>query len=62
MAWIGKTFRYILNINTIWGLMIIVSLIAAVIQHYAPTTSWIPADRLQPGDNQVEIIIPDVSS
>lgn len=59
MAWIGKTFRYILNINTIWGLMIIISLIAAVVQHFTPTTSWVPLDRLQPGENQVEITLTD---
>jgi len=59
MAWLGKTFRYILNINTIWGLMILVSLLAAGIQHYVPTTSWIPLERLQPGDNQVVIKLTD---
>ena len=29
---IGKAFRYILNTNTIWGLMILVSLAAAILQ------------------------------
>jgi len=59
MASFGRFFRYILNINTIWGFMIVVSLIAAVIQHYAPTTSWIAVEKLQPGENQIEITLTD---
>ena len=55
----GRLFKYILNINTIWGLMIIISLIAAVIQHYAPTTSWISETYLKTGENQIEIQVTD---
>jgi len=59
VASIGKIFKYILNINTIWGFMIIISLIAAVLQHYSPTTTWISTDLLQSGENEVEIRLTD---
>jgi len=55
----GKLFRYLLNINTIWGAMIIVSLLAAGLQHFRPTTSWIAPERWQEGTNRVEIQISD---
>jgi spore maturation protein A len=55
----GKLFRYLLNINTIWGAMIVVSLLAAGLQHFRPTTSWIAPERWQEGTNQVEIQLTD---
>ncbi len=55
----GKLFRYLLNINTIWGAMIVVSLLAAGLQHFLPTTSWIAPERWQEGTNRVEIQVKD---
>jgi spore maturation protein A len=55
----SRLFRYLLSINTIWGAMIIVSLLAAGLQHFLPTTSWIALERWQEGTNQVEIQLVD---
>lgn len=55
MRWIGATLRYLLNINTIWGLMILIAIGASVAQHYLPTKTFIPAERVQSGDNILAI-------
>lgn len=55
----GRLFRYLLSINTIWGVMIIISLLAAGLQHFLPTTSWISSERWQVGTNRVEIQVKD---
>ncbi len=56
---IGKIFKWVLSINTIWGLMILVSLVAAVSQHYLPTTTWIPNEFMTAGQKTAEIRIID---
>lgn len=55
----GSVFRYILNINTIWGLMILISFGAAIFQHYTPKTSWIPANQFVAGENKIKIVLKD---
>ena len=51
----GQFMRFFLNINTIWGLMILTAFLLCVVQHYRATTSAIPADRLLEGENTVTI-------
>jgi spore maturation protein A len=51
MKAIGSIFRYVLNINTVWGLMILSAFAACVVQHYLPTTSRVPAGQLASGRN-----------
>ena len=51
----GQFMRFFLNINTIWGLMILTAFVLCVVQHYRATTSAIPADRLLEGENTVTI-------
>ena len=57
MKILGGFLRYVLNINTVWGLMILVSFLLCVAQHYLPTRTTIAADRLQPGMNTLTIRI-----
>lgn len=56
---LGKTFRYVLNINTIWGLMILISFVAFIVQHFTPTTSWTSVQYWTVGENQVELRVTD---
>jgi spore maturation protein A len=46
-----------LNINTVWGLMILIAFGACVAQHYLPTTTMIPARALHPGNDTLTIRI-----
>lgn len=55
MKLLGRFARFFLNINTIWGLMILAALVLCVVQHYRPTTTTIPADWIEEGDNAVTI-------
>ena len=55
MRIIGKLARYLLNINTIWGLMILGSFALCVIQQYQPTSTAIGENVLQCGTNTVSI-------
>jgi spore maturation protein A len=59
MKVLGQFFRYILNINTIWGLMILISFFLCLVQHYLPTTTMIATDCLREGENDVTIRITD---
>jgi len=59
MKLVGQFFRYLLNINTIWGLMILVSFFLCLVQHYLPTTTVIATDRLREGENDLTIRITD---
>jgi len=52
---LGSFLRYLLNINTIWAVMILTGFVLCVVQHYLPVTTLIPADRLHPGNNEVVI-------
>lgn len=58
MKMIGAVLRSLLNINTIWGLMILVVFLLCVAQHYLPTTTTIAASWLSEGENQVTIRTP----
>jgi spore maturation protein A len=51
----GQFMRFILNINTIWGLMILTAFVLCVVQHYQATTTRIPNDCLVEGENTVTI-------
>jgi spore maturation protein A len=42
--------RYLLNINTIWGLLILSAFVLCVVQHYAPTRSVLSKQLLSEGD------------
>lgn len=55
MRILGKCLRWFLSINTIWGLLILSAFVLCVVQHYLPTKSVLPADRIQPGDNRLTI-------
>lgn len=58
MRYLGSLSRWLLNINTIWGLMIVSAFLLCAIQHYAPTKTLIPKDRLVPGENAITIRAP----
>ncbi len=55
MRVLGSFFRYLFNINTLWGLMILVSFALCVAQHYLPTTTVIPAGVVREGPNKLII-------
>ena len=55
----GPLLRYVLNINTIWGAMIVISFLLCVVQHYLPTTTTIGAGRFCEGANAVTIRVTD---
>jgi spore maturation protein A len=55
MKLIGNVLQYLLNINAIWGLMILSALLLCVVQHYQPTTTTIPGDKLVEGKNVVTL-------
>jgi spore maturation protein A len=57
----GQLARFLLNINTIWGLMILIAFFACVYQHYAATTTVVPADSFREGENAlvIRIAVPD---
>lgn len=54
---IGALFRYVLNINTIWGWMIVIAFALCVAQHYLPTTTVIPKAQFREGPNRLTIRI-----
>ena len=51
----GKVFRYILNINTVWGFMILIAFVLCLAQQYLPSTAVIPADLVKAGANTLTI-------
>jgi spore maturation protein A len=55
MRIIGKFVRYVLNINTIWGWMILIALALAAYQQYTPTETPLPASALRDGENALAI-------
>lgn len=55
MKLLGSFVRYVLSINTIWGAMILIAFGLCLAQHYLPTTTVIPADKLQAGANTLSI-------
>jgi len=55
MKLLGSVLRGLLNINTIWGLMILLAFALCVVQHYRPTTTVIPGDALRDGANTIAI-------
>jgi spore maturation protein A len=57
MAFIGQLIRSLLNINTIWGLMILSAFVLCVVQHYQPTTTTLAAQQLATGDNTITITV-----
>ena len=59
MTLISAFFRWLLNINTIWGSMILIAFGLCVWQHYAPTNTIIPADMLAAGENTLTIQVTD---
>lgn len=57
MRFVGTAIRYLLNINTIWGVMILTAFALCVAQNYLPTHTVIPGERLHPGENTLAITI-----
>lgn len=57
MKLLGRFFRYILDINTVWAAMILISFAACLAQHYLPTRTSIPAQALHLGTNTITIHI-----
>lgn len=62
MRALGTVMRALLNINTIWGLLILVAFVVCVLQHYLPTTTTFPAGALHEGDNTITIAVNDPSA
>lgn len=60
MKFFGTLFRYFLNINTIWGLMILVAFVLCAYQQYAPVTTRIPAEQVHAGVNKLTIRVMDL--
>lgn len=57
MRILGDIIRYLLNINTVWGLMILAAFGLCVAQHYLPTTTVIPAGAVREGLNMLTVRI-----
>ncbi|HRX85392.1 MAG TPA: nucleoside recognition domain-containing protein [Phycisphaerae bacterium] len=55
MRTLGAFFRALLNINTIWGLLILSAFAVCMLQHYLPTTTTFQPGVLHEGDNQLII-------
>lgn len=55
MKLISRFMGWFLNINAIWGLMILAAFALCAVQHYAPTTTVIPAECVRAGPNAVTI-------
>lgn len=55
MALLGRLFRALLNINTIWGLMIVSAFALCVVQHYLPTRTVLPEAALAEASNTFTI-------
>lgn len=60
MKILGTLFRYFLNINTIWGLMILIAFVLCIYQHYMPVRTNIPTDQLHAGANKITIFVMDI--
>ncbi len=56
---LGRAAVWLLNINTIWGLLILVAFGLCVAQHYLPTRALIPIDALRDGTNTLTIRLTD---
>jgi spore maturation protein A len=61
MRILGSLLRYLFNINTIWGLMILISFALCVAGQYLPTKTVVPADRLRAGANALIIRLKDLN-
>lgn len=57
MRYLGAFIRSLLNINTIWGLMILSAFVLCAVQHYCPTSTVISPDALHEGNNKLAIRI-----
>lgn len=62
MRWFGKLFRYFLDINVIWGLMIVIAFLLAVVQNYIPTSTSFESALLRDGENKIAMIVTDKDS
>lgn len=60
MKIIGTLFRFLISINTIWGLMILTAFVLCVVQHYLPTTSLIPLSSLAEGENALNVRVIEI--
>jgi spore maturation protein A len=56
---IGDAIRVILNINTIWGLMILTAFGFCMAQHYAPTYTELDFSDVPPGEVTFSVVPPD---
>lgn len=59
MKFLGGIFRYVLNINTIWGAMILITFFACLWQHFTPEPTYIPAYYFSEGENTLLIDLED---
>lgn len=55
MRYLGQFLRYLLNINTVWGFMILIAFGMCVVQHYRPTTTVLPGAQLREGENAIVV-------
>lgn len=55
MKQLGGFLRYLLNINTVWGLMILSAFVLTVAQHYLPTKTTFDSAVWQRGQNELVI-------
>jgi spore maturation protein A len=59
MKVLGRAAVWLLNINTIWGLLILLAFSLCVVQHYLPTRTWMRVDALRAGSNRLTIRLID---
>lgn len=52
-------FGYVLNINTIWGWMIVAAFLFSLVQHYRPTTTSAKLEAWRAGVNEVTFTVTD---
>lgn len=62
MRIIGRLLRYLLNINTIWALMILTAFGLCAAQHYLPTWTPLPGAALPAGPHAVTIRVRPASA
>jgi len=55
MRLFGRLIKFILNINTIWGLMILIAFALGAYKQYTPIATAIPAELLVEGENVLTI-------
>ncbi|MCX7964350.1 MAG: hypothetical protein N2644_07730 [Candidatus Sumerlaea chitinivorans] len=56
-SWFGVFMRWLLTMNTVWGLMIITSFVVTVYRQYSPKTALVPDEAWLEGPNRLVVKI-----